>query len=73
MRKVEQNPILTPSSNPTAPGPYRADRFRGGPGPGISRGLCHDAHSADRPFLLRFDCKPSCFETTGAFVREQGE
>ncbi len=43
---------------PAAPGPYRADRFRDGAGPGIAWGLCHDVHSADRPFLLRFDCGP---------------
>ncbi|NOY80769.1 MAG: family 43 glycosylhydrolase [Kiritimatiellaeota bacterium] len=42
---------------PAAPGPYRADGFLSGSGPGIRWGLCHDAHSADRPFLLRFDCE----------------
>lgn len=41
---------------PRAPGPYRADHFRDGPGPGITWGLCHDTRSADRPYLLRFEC-----------------
>lgn len=41
---------------PRAPGPYRADNYRDGAGPGITWGLCHDIHSEDRPFLLRFAC-----------------
>jgi predicted GH43/DUF377 family glycosyl hydrolase len=41
---------------PSAPGPYRADNYREGWGPGITWGLCHDVRSADRPFLLRFEC-----------------
>jgi len=42
---------------PSAPGPYREDRWRDGPGPGIQWGLCQDvwAHR-EWPFLLRFDC-----------------
>ena len=41
---------------PSAPGPFRADHFRDGWGPGITWGLCQDTRSAERPFLLRFDC-----------------
>jgi beta-xylosidase len=41
---------------PGAPGPFRADHFREGAGPGINWGICHDGASANRPFLLRFDC-----------------
>ena len=42
---------------PSAPGPYREDRWEEGPGPGITWGLCQDVRSRpDWPFLLRFDC-----------------
>jgi hypothetical protein len=41
---------------PRASGPFRADNFEDGHGPGITWGICHDIKSADRPFLLRFDC-----------------
>lgn len=41
---------------PSAPGPYREDNYTEGPGPGITWGLCQDTRSADRPFLLRFEC-----------------
>ncbi|MBS3761815.1 MAG: xylosidase [Planctomycetes bacterium] len=40
---------------PAAPGPYRKDRFRDGPGPGITWGLCIGRHP-EHPFLQRFDC-----------------
>lgn len=42
--------------SPSAPGPYREDNYADGSGPGITWGLCQDTCSADRPFLLRFDC-----------------
>ncbi|MFH1574211.1 MAG: hypothetical protein ABIG68_09525, partial [Acidobacteriota bacterium] len=41
---------------PSAPGPYREDNYTEGRGPGIAWGLCQDTRSADRPFLLRFEC-----------------
>ena len=42
---------------PSAPGPYREDRFREGPGNGIRWGLCQDVRSRPSwPYLLRFDC-----------------
>jgi len=43
-------------SPPSAPGPLRTDNYVDGVGAGISWGLCQDTRSADRPFLLRFDC-----------------
>lgn len=42
---------------PSAPGPFRADHYADGWGPGITWGLCQDISSEDRPFLLRFDCR----------------
>ncbi|NOZ21968.1 MAG: family 43 glycosylhydrolase [Planctomycetes bacterium] len=41
---------------PRAPGPYRADHYRSGYGPGITWGISQDTSSEDRPFLVRFDC-----------------
>jgi len=44
------------STPPSAPGPFRDDGYAEDTGPGISWGLCQDVSSAERPFLLRFDC-----------------
>jgi hypothetical protein len=43
-------------SPPSAPGPFRSDGYQERAGEGIQWGLCQDIASADRPFLLRFDC-----------------
>ncbi|MFC1526386.1 family 43 glycosylhydrolase [Candidatus Latescibacterota bacterium] len=40
---------------PKAPGPYRADHFREGVGPGITWGLCQHL-DPKWPYLERFDC-----------------
>jgi hypothetical protein len=40
---------------PSAPGPYRADGFVDGRGPGITWGLCQQ-HRGPWPYLMRFDC-----------------
>ena len=41
---------------PSAPGPYREDRWEEGVGPGIQWGLCQDVRTRGKwPFLLRFD------------------
>jgi len=39
---------------PRAPGPFRADAFVDGAGPGITWGLCQDT-ATSRPYLRRFD------------------
>lgn len=39
---------------PKAPGPFRADRFTEGPGPGITWGV--SMVQDDWPYLVRFDC-----------------
>jgi predicted GH43/DUF377 family glycosyl hydrolase len=41
---------------PHAPGPYRADAFDPGSGPGITWGLCIGGGHTDWPYLARFDC-----------------
>jgi beta-xylosidase len=41
--------------SPTAPGPFRADQFRDGDGPGIKWGLSMEHHPR-WPYLVRFDC-----------------
>ncbi|MAG13419.1 MAG: xylosidase [Spirochaetales bacterium] len=42
---------------PSAPGPYREDRWRESSGPGIRWGLCQDVRTQrEWPYLLRFDC-----------------
>ena len=51
--------IVARVTPPAAPGPFRADHYQDGPGPGITWGLCHDTWSAPRPFLLRFDVTES--------------
>lgn len=40
---------------PLAPGPFRADEFQDGPGPGITWGLCI-SEDEQWPYLERFDC-----------------
>ena len=50
---------------PSAPGPFRSDAYREGCGDGIRWGLCQDISSADRPFLLRFDCNLPATDHTG--------
>ena len=40
---------------PKAPGPYRADRYQDGPGPGITWGISHENQDG-WPHLMRFDC-----------------
>jgi beta-xylosidase len=47
---------------PAAPGPLREDAFVDGAEPGLRWGLCHDARSSDRPFLLRFDVAPNALD-----------
>lgn len=46
---------ITDTVPPSAPGPFRADRFVDGPGPGIAWGVSM-AHHPDWPYLVRFDC-----------------
>ncbi len=46
---------------PKAPGPFRADAFKDGEGPGITWGIAMDLN-APRPYLLRFDTNLSCHE-----------
>lgn len=48
--------LLAQVKPPSAPGPFRADAYVQGAGPGIQWGICHDISSAARPFLLRFAC-----------------
>lgn len=40
---------------PSAPGPFRMDRFADGVGPGITWGISM-AHHNEWPYLVRFDC-----------------
>jgi len=47
---------ITDTVPPSAPGPFRSDRFTDGPGPGISWGISMQANAARRPYLVRFDC-----------------
>jgi len=47
--------IVAPVRAPKVPGPFRADGFTEGTGPGITWGICQGA-GRDRPYLLRFDC-----------------
>jgi len=46
---------ITEAVPPKAPGPFRADRFAGGAGPGIAWGVSMALHSS-WPYLVRFDC-----------------
>ena len=41
---------------PKVPGPYRADNFEDGAGPGVAWGVCQGQGDRDRPYLMRFDC-----------------
>jgi len=46
---------ITDTVPPQAPGPFRADGFRDGPGPGVAWGVSM-ATDRERPYLVRFDC-----------------
>lgn len=46
---------ITDTVPPKAPGPFRADRFEDGAGPGITWGISMENHHA-WPYLVRFDC-----------------
>ncbi|MFC1461342.1 family 43 glycosylhydrolase [Verrucomicrobiota bacterium] len=41
---------------PKAPGPFRADGFAGGAGPGVKWGISMEQHPPAWPHLVRFDC-----------------
>jgi hypothetical protein len=52
---------------PKAPGPFRADRFRDGSGPGISWGVSMKNHPR-WPYPVRFDCDLKCTEAAESSV-----
>jgi beta-xylosidase len=47
--------VMETIAPPSAPGPFRTDRYQEGFGPGITWGLCQHTLT-DWPYLLRFEC-----------------
>jgi len=52
---------------PKAPGPFRADAFVDGPGPGVTWGISMD-YGPGRPYLVRFECDLGSAGGTGSGV-----